>query len=106
MEQRYRQRDIDLSPEIIEISPRRIHQVDMLASSEPDEAPDSPTQFEEISHSISPPLRGRKEFRVGSGRRAGGKRPRAWRAPSGDLWTVDEEGEGEGTGLGIVGAIK
>ena len=55
----------------------------------------------------SPPVRGRRDSRVGSTHRvtANGRskprRPRAWRAPSGDIWTVDEEKEGEDVGLGI-----
>ena len=103
MEQRYRHREVDLSPEIIEISPRRLHQVEGLVSPDQGEAPDSPSEVGEISQPISPPLRGRKEVRSGSRRRAGGRRPRAWRAPSGDLWTVNEEGEVGDAGLGIFG---
>lgn len=56
----------------------------------------------------SPPVRGRRDFRVGSANRvtpqgrSKPRRPRAWRAPSAELWPVSEDKEGENVGLGIM----
>lgn len=61
-----------------------------------------------IPLTTSPPVRGRRDFRVGSitrvtpHGRSKPRRPRAWRAPSAELWPVAEEQEGESVGLGIV----
>ena len=60
-----------------------------------------------IPLTTSPPIRGRRDYRVGSTNRvtphgrSKPRRPRAWRAPSAELWPVSEEKEGEGVGLGI-----
>lgn len=57
---------------------------------------------------ISPPVRGRRNFRVGSTHRitpngrSKPRRTRAWKAPSAEIWPVAEETEGESVGLGIV----
>lgn len=110
MEARYGHRDEELSPEIVEIFPWRSQQAGRVA-----EEQDGGT-FETLiedweGESVSPSptlLRGRREVRVGSRRKERrGRRPRtAARAPSDELWTVMEEGEGEevasGLGLGIV----
>ena len=106
MEQQYRHHDIDVEPEVIEITPRNVQQADDLASAEQDGMCGSVDEEKVQSRPISPPLRGRKEFRIGSGRRTVRRRPRAWRAPSEDLWTVTEELEGDGMGLGILGADR
>ena len=56
----------------------------------------------------SPPVRGRRDYRIGSSNRVSPhamskpRRPRAWRAPSAEIWPVAEEKEGESVGLGIV----
>ena len=105
MEQRYYHRDFDVSPEIIEITPRKFRQVDDFASEE-DDTSESLSEGVVKSRPVSPPLRGRKVFRIGSGRRSGRRRPRAWRAPSEDLWTVVEEREGDEMGLGILNAAE
>ena len=60
----------------------------------------------------SPPLRGRGNVRYGSGNRVSKniktppRRPRVWREPSSDIWSIQEEGgiNEDGTGLGISNA--
>lgn len=67
-------------------------------------SPDPPKP-PEMSTPSSPPVRGRRTYRAGSGRRSGhnsrskARRPRAWRAPSQDIWPVVEEGEDVGLGI-------
>ena len=57
---------------------------------------------------ISPPARGRRYARTGSGQRRNGnngrtppRRPRVWREPSAGIWSVAEEDEEGMSGLGI-----
>lgn len=67
-------------------------------------SPDPP-DLPEIAHSISPPLRGRRDVRINSSNRATlntrsrPRRPRVWREPSKDIWPVAEEGEEVGLGI-------
>lgn len=69
-------------------------------------SPDPP-RAPEIMQTSSPPVRGRRNIRVGSRQRVGNngrskpRRPRVWREPSKDIWPVSEEGEEE-FGLGIM----
>ena len=75
------------------------------ATPNPMPSPDPPKLLE-ISHTVSPPLRGRRDVRSNSSHRvrrntrSHPRRPRAWREPSRDIWPVPEEGED--VGLGIV----
>ena len=70
----------------------------------------SPEPFapSKIPLTSSPPVRGRRDIRVGSAHRVAAngrskqRRPRAWRAPSAEIWPVIEEKEGESIGLGIL----
>ena len=70
----------------------------------------SPEPFapSKIPLTSSPPVRGRRDVRVGSTHRVTAhgrsrqRRPRAWRAPSAEIWPVAEEKEGENVGLGIL----
>ena len=67
-------------------------------------------QLSRSSVTPSPQMRGRQDARVGSMRpikttgRSRPRRPKAWRAPSADLWPVVEDNEEERVGLGILGA--
>lgn len=60
-----------------------------------------------IPSTNSPPIRGRRDARRGSMRRvtpngrSKPRRPRAWRAPSAEIWPVVEDNEDESVGLGI-----
>ena len=63
---------------------------------------------EPVVITISPPLRGRGDVRTGSAQRRARdngrtppRRPRVWREPSADIWTVAEEDEEARSGLGI-----
>lgn len=68
-------------------------------------SPASP-DLAEMTQTVSPPLRGRRNLRVSSSSRvtpntrSRPRRPRVWREPSKDIWPVAEEGEE--IGLGIV----
>lgn len=72
-------------------------------------SPDTPT-LSQMPQTVSPPARGRRDFRVGSSRNHnghGGRRSarpqRVSRAPSGDIWTIAEEGDSKDElGLGII----
>ncbi len=60
-----------------------------------------PKQWE----TVSPPIRGRRDFRSSSHDRISQtvrtppRKPRVWREPSEDIWTVFEEGEEVGLGI-------
>ena len=77
-------------------SPSTVHQ--LMPS------PDQP-QPGEIAQTFSPPLRGRRDVRIGSSNRvthstrSRPRRPRVWREPSKDIWPVAEEGEEIGLGI-------
>ena len=103
-----------LSPEIVEIFPRGLREEGgSVASVVDDEGEEGSLYVGEglgggsaVEPSSSLALgkgRGRKDVRVGSKRRERrGRRPRTVaRAPSGELWTVVEEREGEEVGLGL-----
>ena len=70
----------------------------------PNPSPEIP-MLTEIVVISSPPVRGRKEIRVGSSNRSssrgrnGFRRNRSWRPPSQEIWTVDEETDDVGLGI-------
>ncbi|CAF9923360.1 hypothetical protein IMSHALPRED_005906 [Imshaugia aleurites] len=67
-------------------------------------SPDPP-KLPEIAQTVSPPLRGRRNVRISSSNRvtpytrSRPRRPRVWREPSKDIWSVAEEGEEIGLGI-------
>lgn len=71
--------------------------------------PQSPIpRTEPVVIPISPPIRGRRDARTGSGQRrtpnngrTPPRRPRVWREPSAEIWSVPEEDEDISFGLGI-----
>ena len=85
------------------------HEDPIIEIIEPRPKPEPQPRMEPVVVEISPPVRGRRSARTGSGqRRAGNKgrtpprRPRVWREPSAEIWSVAEEDEGESkSGLGI-----
>ena len=74
---------------------------------EPRQKSSVPTR-EPVIIAISPPARGRRDARTGSRQRRVGhngrtppRRPRVWREPSSEIWSVAEEDEEANPGLGI-----
>ena len=101
--ERFELRFLHRSPQIIEICPRSPQRTESIR--QPAYSTMLPQRMSLQSDTsqavmVSPPVRGRREYRVGSKQRAGRRRPRAWSVPSGELWTVTEETDGE-LGLGI-----
>lgn len=64
-----------------------------------------PAELPRTAQRVSPPLRGRRNVRISSNYRVNPstrsrpRRPRVWREPSKDIWTVPEEGEEIGLGI-------
>lgn len=73
-------------------------------SERPMPSPDPPRVLE-IAVPLSPPIRGRRDVRSGSihrvnpNRQSKPRRPRVWREPGENIWSVAEEGEDVGLGI-------
>ena len=93
MEKQYFHRSSNdvLSPRIVLIEPRSL----------------SPPVITPTVVPISPPLRGRHDARLTSSQRVGvngrtpPRRPRVWREPSSEIWSVAEEDENVGLGISV-----